>query len=76
MFARVARVLRPCEPAPNASHDAVDGLRRVAGMQCGKHQVAGFGCGEGGGHGGRVAQLADENHVRGPQRKQLRTAAA
>ena len=43
--------------------DARDGLRGVVGVERGEDEVAGFGGGEGGGHGFAVAHLADHDDV-------------
>ena len=43
--------------------DAVDGLRRVLGVQGGEHEVAGLGRGQRGRDRLEVAHLADEDHV-------------
>src|SRR5277367_709384 len=46
------------------SDDALNGFRRVEGVQGGQHQVAGFGGQDGGGDGFQVAHFADQDDVR------------
>src|SRR5208283_4412550 len=43
--------------------DALNGFRRVESVQCGQHEVAGFGCENGGGDGFQVAHFADEDYI-------------
>src|SRR5271170_7026040 len=44
--------------------DALNGFRRIQSVQGGQHQVAGFGCENGGRDGFQVAHFADEDDVR------------
>src|SRR5580658_3871485 len=44
--------------------DALNGFRCVESVQGGQHQVAGFGCKNGGGNGFQVAHFADQDDVR------------
>src|SRR5580704_8146047 len=44
--------------------DALNGFRCVESVQSGQHQVAGFGCENGGGDGFEVAHFADQDDVR------------
>ena len=46
------------------AENALDCLHGVGGVQCGQHEMAGFGGGEGGGDRIEVAHLADSDHIR------------
>lgn len=53
-------LLLPAEVA----YETLDGADRLAGMEGGKYQMPGFGCGEGGLHRLQVPHLADHDDVR------------